>query len=146
MTATQFIWFQLWEFVIGSTTNPIIDISPYSHHLSAWYCMNIVWTSSVLVTHGSWRVNKMVIILQVLFIYHNKFFCPKRGKLRSRQKSILQVYLRKSSSTLKSFILLFSLFRTSICLPNYFFKNCAVYSSSLVQYCSFQSMVKFCSE
>ena len=87
----------------------------------------------------------MVTILQVLSIYHNKSFCPKRGKLRSRQKSILQVYFRKSSSTLKSFILLFSLFRTSICLPNYCFKNCAVYSSSLVQ-CSFQSMVKFCAE
>ena len=108
--------------------------------------MNIVRTSSVLVTRGSWRVNKMVTIFQVLFIYHIKSFCPKRGKLRSRQKSILQVYLRKSSSTLKSFILLFSLFRTSICLPNYCFKNCAVYSSSLVQYCSFQSMTKFCSE
>ena len=28
-----------------------------AHHLSAWYCTNIVRRNSVLVTHGNWRVN-----------------------------------------------------------------------------------------
>ena len=41
------------EIGIGSTNNPMIDISLYSHHLSAWYCIDIVRRNSVLVTHGS---------------------------------------------------------------------------------------------
>ena len=34
-------------------TNPLIDIFLNSHHLSGWYCIDIVRRSSVLVTHGS---------------------------------------------------------------------------------------------
>ena len=45
------------EFVSESTNNdPLIDISLYSHHLSAWYCIDIVRHNSFLVTHGSGRV------------------------------------------------------------------------------------------
>ena len=35
LNVVQFLWFYFWEFVIGSTDNPLIDISLYSHHLSA---------------------------------------------------------------------------------------------------------------
>ena len=41
------------EIGIGSTYNPPVDIFLYSHHLSAWYCIDIVRRNSVLVTHGS---------------------------------------------------------------------------------------------
>ena len=41
------------EFGIGSTNHTFIDIFLYSHHLSVWYCINVVGRSSVLVTHGS---------------------------------------------------------------------------------------------
>ena len=41
--------------MIGSINNPLIDIFLYSHHLSAWYCVDIVRRNSVLVTHGKWR-------------------------------------------------------------------------------------------
>ena len=34
----------------------MIDILLYSHHLPAWYCIDIVRRNSVLVTHGSKRV------------------------------------------------------------------------------------------
>ena len=30
------------ESGIGSTYNPLIDIFIYSHHLSAWYCIDII--------------------------------------------------------------------------------------------------------
>ena len=41
------------EFGIGSTYNLLIDIFLHSHHLSAWYYIDIVRRNSVLVTHGS---------------------------------------------------------------------------------------------
>ena len=37
-------------------TNPLIDIFLNSHHLSGWYCIDIVRRGSVLVTCGSERV------------------------------------------------------------------------------------------
>ena len=37
----------------GSTNNPLTDIFLYSHHLSTWYCIDIVRRNSVLVTYGS---------------------------------------------------------------------------------------------
>ena len=40
----------------GSINNPQIDIFLYSHHLPAWYCVDIVRRNSVLVTHKSERV------------------------------------------------------------------------------------------
>ena len=40
-----------YEFVIGSTNNPLIYF--YSHHMSAWECVDNVKRNSVLVTHGS---------------------------------------------------------------------------------------------
>ena len=46
------MWFQFRELSIGSITNPLIDIFLYSHHLSAWYCIDIVRRNSVLITHG----------------------------------------------------------------------------------------------
>ena len=36
----------------------MIDILLYSHHLPAWYCIDIVRINSLLVTCGSERVNK----------------------------------------------------------------------------------------
>ena len=36
-----------------STDNPLIDIFLYSHHLSAWSCIDIKRRNSVLVTYGS---------------------------------------------------------------------------------------------
>ena len=52
----QFLW--CYDGV-GSTNNPIIDILLYSHHLTAWYCIDIVRRNSVLVTCKSERVNAM---------------------------------------------------------------------------------------
>ena len=43
-------------FGIRSTNNPLINIFLCSHHLSAWYCIGFVRKNSVLVTHGSLRV------------------------------------------------------------------------------------------
>ena len=40
----------------GLTNYPQIDIFLYSHHLSDWYCIDIVRRNSVLVTHGSSKV------------------------------------------------------------------------------------------
>ena len=37
---------------IGSAINPLIDIFLHSHHLSAWYCTDIVRRNSFLVTYG----------------------------------------------------------------------------------------------
>ena len=34
---------------MGSTNHPQIDIFLYSHHLSGWYCIDIVRRNSVLV-------------------------------------------------------------------------------------------------
>ena len=58
-------WFSLCyfgEFGIRSIISPIIDIFPYSHHMSAWYCIDIVRRNSILVTHGSQRVNSVYLI------------------------------------------------------------------------------------
>ena len=44
------------EFGTGSTNHALIDIFLYSHHLSVWYCIDIVRRNSLLVTHGSERV------------------------------------------------------------------------------------------
>ena len=40
------------EFVVGSISNPVIDIFLNSHHLSGWYCIYIA-RISFLVTHRS---------------------------------------------------------------------------------------------
>ena len=44
---------------------PIIDVFFYSHHLSSWYCIDIVRRNSVLVTDGSYRVNYFIEKLQM---------------------------------------------------------------------------------
>ena len=54
----EFLWFQFWEFVTGSTDNPLTDISLYSYHLSAWNFMDIVGRNSVLNTHRGWRLKR----------------------------------------------------------------------------------------
>ena len=46
----------VWRIWYWSISNPIIDIFLYSHHLSAWYCIDVARRNSVLVTHGSYRV------------------------------------------------------------------------------------------
>ena len=38
----------------------VIYIFLYPHCLSAWYCIDIVRRNSLLVTHGSWRVKKLI--------------------------------------------------------------------------------------
>ena len=38
-----------------------IDIFLYSHHLSAQYCIDIIWRNSVLVAHVSERVKDKVM-------------------------------------------------------------------------------------
>ena len=38
-----------------------MDIFLYSHHLSSWYCVDIVRRNSILVTHGRWRVKSSPI-------------------------------------------------------------------------------------
>ena len=54
LTVCQMILIMLvWRICIGSTYNPLLDIFLYSHHVSAWYCIDIVRRNSVLVTHGS---------------------------------------------------------------------------------------------
>ena len=45
------------NFGIGSISNPTIDISLHSHHLSEWCCIEIVERNYVLVTCGSKGVN-----------------------------------------------------------------------------------------
>ena len=55
-SAIQFLWCFFGEFGIGSSYVPLIYIFLYSHHFSAWYCIDIVRRNSVLVTHGSLRV------------------------------------------------------------------------------------------
>ena len=47
----------------------MIDILLYSHHLPAWYCIDIVRRNSVLVTFGSERVN---------WVLRSYFFRPKK--------------------------------------------------------------------
>ena len=53
LSVTQFLWFEFWEFSIGPTDNPLIDIFLYSHHLSPWYCVDIITRNSFVVMHGS---------------------------------------------------------------------------------------------
>ena len=43
----------------------MIDILLYSHHLPAWYCIDIVRRNSVLVTYGSERVKKVFVEVSV---------------------------------------------------------------------------------
>ena len=52
----QFLW--CYDGV-GSTNNPVIDIFLHSHHLTGWYCIDIVRRNSVLVTCKSERVKAM---------------------------------------------------------------------------------------
>ena len=58
---------------IGSAINPLIDIFLHSHHLSAWYCTDIVRRNSFLVTYGvkvsseprvMWIFNPLTIFAQ----------------------------------------------------------------------------------
>ena len=41
------------EFGVGSTNNPLMDVFLYSHHLTAWHCVDTVKRNSLLVSHGS---------------------------------------------------------------------------------------------
>ena len=47
--------FELGEFGIRSTNHLLIDVFLHSHHLSAWYCIDIVMRKSVLVTNKGWK-------------------------------------------------------------------------------------------
>ena len=50
MMLVQRIWYWI--------NYPMVDIVLYSHHLPAWYCIDIVRRNSVLVTCGSERVKE----------------------------------------------------------------------------------------
>ena len=67
-------WFSLCyfgEFGIRSISYSIIDIFPHSHHLSVWYCIDIVRRNSVLVTHESQRVkSSFQLSVKVVFVLH----------------------------------------------------------------------------
>ena len=52
----------------------MINILLYSHHLPAWYCINIVRRNYVLVTCGSERVKSMIAAMEL------------ETKIRSRRK------------------------------------------------------------
>ena len=56
----------------------MIDILLYSHHLPAWYCIDIVRRNSVLVTWGSERVNKPLCFFFLFFFFQ---FGSKEGYL-----------------------------------------------------------------
>lgn len=43
----------IWEFDIRSITNFLIDIFLCFHHLSIWYCVDILRKNSAMVTHWS---------------------------------------------------------------------------------------------
>ena len=45
------------EFGVESNDYLLVDVFLYSHHLFAFYCMDIVRRNYVLVTRGSGRVN-----------------------------------------------------------------------------------------
>ena len=49
----KFVWCWFGECGVGSIYNSLINIFPYSHCLSVWYCVDIVRINSVLITYGS---------------------------------------------------------------------------------------------
>ena len=51
----------------------------YSHHFSAWYCIDIVRRNSVLITHGSLRLIAETIlhVLDILLISQSGFLLKK---------------------------------------------------------------------
>ena len=51
----------------------------YSHHLSAWYCIDIVRRNSVLITHGSLRLiaETTLHVLDILLISQSGFLLKK---------------------------------------------------------------------
>ena len=51
----NFYYYELGEFGIRSTNHLLIDVFLHSHHLSAWYCIDIVMRKSVLVTNKGWK-------------------------------------------------------------------------------------------
>ena len=53
LSSIPFLWCYFREFSIGPTNYSQFDSFHYSHHLSGWYCIDIVRRNSVLVTHGS---------------------------------------------------------------------------------------------
>ena len=53
----------------------MIDILPYSHHLPAWYCIDIARRNSVLVTCGSERVKHLAS--KLLYIKKKAAFAEK---------------------------------------------------------------------
>ena len=58
LTVCHVIFMMLvWRTGVGSTKNPLIYSFLYSYLLSTWYCSDIVRRNSVLITHGSYRVN-----------------------------------------------------------------------------------------
>ena len=50
------VW-RIWYWIKGDNYYPLVNIFLYSHHLSAWYCFDMVRRNFVLITHGSLRVN-----------------------------------------------------------------------------------------
>ena len=52
LSSIQFIFCDFGEFGLGSTYTPLLNILLYSHHLSAWYCIDVVKRNYVLVSYG----------------------------------------------------------------------------------------------
>ena len=68
----DFVW-RIWCWI---NNNLLIDFLIHSHHLSAWYCVDVVRRNPVLVTHGSQRVNrKNYLIFDTVFVVINCGWC-----------------------------------------------------------------------
>ena len=65
----------------------MIDILLYSHHLPAWYCIDIVRRNSVLVTCGNERVNKPLCFFFFFFQFGSKegYLTKLGGKVKVRK-------------------------------------------------------------
>lgn len=62
LLAIQFLCRWLGEFGMGSADNPELIFLLYSHHLSAWFCADILERNSVFVTLGGLRVKRKTLL------------------------------------------------------------------------------------
>ena len=109
------------ENLVSDQINPLIDICLYSHHLSGWYCIDIVRRNSVLITNGSYRVKSSTLLLScALYIANWSASCQLRFSnpmfksffVRSFIHSFVRPYVRQFvrpsvCSFIRSFIYLF---------------------------------------
>ena len=98
MKLVQRIWY--W-----STNNPLIDIFLYFHHLSAWYNVDIIWKSYVLVTHGTVRVYIFFLQFNEINLQFNSNRISKQKVENTFLRSLNTVHLQFAQSFLHSFIL-----------------------------------------